>query len=90
MDKLRPTLLEKSPIILEIGSLFTKIGIADESFPKRIIYTPQNLRAWLLTRDDHKTVIPSFLNSDVVLFIKQNCIKSFLGKKNNNNKCGRR
>jgi len=55
---MRPTLLEKSPIILEIGSLFTRIGISDESFPKRVIYTPQNLRAWLLTKDENnKTVI---------------------------------
>jgi len=73
MDKLRPTLLEKSPIILEIGSLFTKIGIADESFPKRIIYTPQNLRAWLLTKDDQRAGERDIqkLEHDVEAFIRQ-------------------
>jgi len=71
---MRPTLLEKSPIILEIGSLFTRIGISDESFPKRVIYTPQNLRAWLLTKDENnKTVERNIqkLEHDVEAFIRQ-------------------
>jgi len=55
MDKTQ--LFEKPPLIVEIGSLFTKIGTSDENMPQKIIYTPQALRKWLLSKESsHQTV----------------------------------
>lgn len=54
MEKLRTG--ERPPVIIEIGSLFTKVGVSDDNMPRKIIYTPQNLRNWLLTKDSIQTV----------------------------------
>jgi len=71
MDKTQ--LFEKPPVILEIGSLFTRIGTSDESIPQKIIYTPQNIRIWLLTKDNPNKKNKSLLEleHDMEAFILQ-------------------
>lgn len=43
MDKLKLFVSEKISIILDIGIMYTKVGFAGESSPRKIIPTPSNI-----------------------------------------------
>jgi actin-related protein len=61
MDRVRTSIAaERPPVVIEIGSLLTKIGISGEQIPKKIFYTPLVLRKWILTKDNPETVNKAF------------------------------
>jgi hypothetical protein len=57
MEKGKSVIVNERPaVIIELGSLFTKVGISGDVIPKRIFYTPVSLRKWILTRENPETV----------------------------------
>lgn len=57
MERVRTSMaMEKPAVIIEIGSLLTKVGITGEQIPKKIFFTPVSLRKWILTKDNPETV----------------------------------
>lgn len=54
---MQANLNEKAAVILEIGTLFSKIGFSGDGIPKKIIYTPQSIRNFLLQKGKFIKVI---------------------------------
>jgi len=49
MEGLKTNMSEKIPIILEIGSTYTRMGFVGEDCPRKVIFTPKVLRRFLTT-----------------------------------------
>lgn len=56
MEKYQAPSNEKAAIVLEIGSLFSKMGFSGDGVPKKIKYTPQLIRNIILQKGDSKRV----------------------------------
>ncbi len=56
MEKFQASSNEKAAVILEIGSLFSKMGFSGDGIPKKIKYTPQIVRNAILQKGESKRV----------------------------------
>ena len=65
-DKARMLGLEQDPVVLEIGSRFTKCGYAGEYIPRHILPTPSGLADRGRTKEEYVAMLEDFLH--VVFF----------------------